>query len=112
MEKYIAIVSREEENLVAVVTYKSSKELNQNSMMDLITKAVTEWIDDTEEGKRAWEHSLYDFNIGDLSNYLNSIILRGFLHANDIWELNIEIVGNGDYPTEYVYDTVLVCHPE
>ena len=65
MEPYIVVVSRQDENLVAVVTYSSNKELNQDSMMDLLSKAVTEWASNTEEGKEAWEHSCEDFNIGD-----------------------------------------------
>ena len=111
MEKYIAVIPRADENRVAVVTYKSSKELNQNSMMDLLVKAITEWVSNTADGEHAWKDSQKDFNVGDLSCFLGYWSLDEMLHANDIWELKVDICGNGDYPTNYNFDTVL-AQPE
>jgi len=110
MKKHIAVVQRVEENLVAVVSYKTKSDidLDPNSVMDLLVVAVTEWVSNTAEGQLAWKHSSEDLNIGDLSNYLRNISLQDSLHANDIWELDINIVGTGDSPSRYIYDTVLV----
>jgi len=36
-----------------------------------LSKAVGKWIQNTNEGRRAWADSQADFNIGDLAGYLN-----------------------------------------
>jgi hypothetical protein len=110
MYDHIVVVKRTEENLIAIVSYqtKSDKHLSPDDIMDLLVKSITEWVSNTEDGKAAWKSSCEDFNVGDLSAFTRYTSLLGYLHANDIWNLDVNIVGNGDCPTNYTYDTVLV----
>ena len=39
--------------------------------MQRLTRAIEQWIGNTEEGRKAWAESSEDFNIGDLAGYLN-----------------------------------------
>ncbi len=40
--------------------------------MQRLTRALEQWVRNTEEGRKAWLESSEDFNIGDLAGYLNS----------------------------------------
>ena len=39
--------------------------------MQRLTRAIDQWIRNTDEGREAWAESSEDFNVGDLAGYLN-----------------------------------------
>jgi len=105
------ILPRMGENLIAVVKCDSRGE--EKDAMKSIMKAITEWVKTTYYGKIAWEHSAKDFNIADLSSVVYHTrseeckSLISFLNDAGIYNLEIDIIGTGDYARDYTYDTVL-----
>lgn len=54
-----------------------------------LSKAVGQWIQNTNEGRRAWADSQADFNVGDLAGYLSrsgkaTLGLQRFLETEGI----------------------------
>jgi hypothetical protein len=43
----------------------------KDEVMQRLTRAIEQWIGNTQEGRKAWLESSEDFNIGDLAGYLN-----------------------------------------
>ena len=39
--------------------------------MQRLTRAIDQWIRNTDEGREAWAESSEDFNVGDLAGYLD-----------------------------------------
>jgi hypothetical protein len=72
-----------------------------------LKSALNSWIQDTEEGKAAWEESSEDFNIGDLTDYCNKDSLKKYFEIEGI-EVNIEM---GSKDLCIPYDTIL-AEPE
>ena len=66
-----------------------------------IKRAVTRWIDETEEGKLAFESSSEDFNVGDLSCELGDEGLIERLIAEGIHNLKIETFSSDSSCWEY-----------
>lgn len=67
---------------------------------------VTAWVRGTEEGKKAWEESSGDLNIGDLSAYDLTPILKD---CPNIVSLDWEQVEQAE---NWNYDTVLADDPD
>ena len=44
---------------------------NKADVLHRLSRAVGRWIQNTEEGRRAWAKSGEDFNVGDLADYLS-----------------------------------------
>ena len=44
----------------------------KDEAMRRLTRAIEQWIGNTQEGRKAWAESSEDFNVGDLAGYLNS----------------------------------------
>ena len=44
---------------------------NKADVLHRLSRAVGRWIQNTEEGRRAWANSGEDFNVGDLADYLS-----------------------------------------
>ena len=53
---------------LAKCSFETLNETEENSL-DILQRAITSWINETEEGKEAHAISCYDFNIGDLALY-------------------------------------------
>ena len=53
-----------------VIELASVAETKQDALQRL-SKAIGQWIQNTEDGRRAWADSSEDFNIGDLAGYLS-----------------------------------------
>lgn len=54
--------------VVAFTTHAETKE----DVLKRLERAVTKWIQKTEEGKAAWRESSEDLNIGDLATYFDA----------------------------------------
>lgn len=109
-KSHIIILPRREENLIAIVRCDCRVETH-NEVMDKIVKAVTKWVNNTPEGEHAWYMSSEDFNIADLSSELFSHEDRKciipYFTEEGIYNLEIDIFGDADSPSNYNYDTVL-----
>ena len=110
MSSHEIILRRVSENRIALITCDSHLK-TQELIMKAISKAVTHWVKTTKEGMNEWILSSYDLNIADLSNltadYLNSSLVK-----QGIYNLEIDLYGEDDYPEDFTYDTVLVLEEE
>lgn len=79
---------------------------NSRDALLALKKGVTEWVRTTEEGRRLWEYSSEDLNIGDLASYLEDASLLECLKRRGIEGIDLlyEVV-EGE---EISYDHVLV----
>jgi hypothetical protein len=62
--------TRKEEHNIIVIVFDcrvSSQLLDAQSVIDSIKKSITEWIYETEEGKKEWADSVEDFNFADFA---------------------------------------------
>ena len=53
-----------------VIEMTTVAETKENALQHL-SKAISRWIQNTNEGRRAWTESSEDFNVGDLAEYLS-----------------------------------------
>ena len=53
--------------VVEITTVASTK----GEAMQRLTRAIEQWIRNTDEGRKAWAESSEDFNVGDLAGYLD-----------------------------------------
>lgn len=113
-KSHVIILQRSGENRIAIVKCDCRVETS-DEVMDRIVKAVTKWVQETVDGENAWEICSEDFNIA----YLEAIVVDSirneisdtifpFLIAEDIYNLEIDLYGSSDCPSNYTYDTVLV----
>lgn len=72
-----------------------------------LQRAVTRWVNETDEGKAAWKESCEDFNVGDLANQMPfDEKLVEFLSDERIVDLDLNTFGGGS--RHWVHDTHLV----
>jgi hypothetical protein len=80
-----------------------------------LIEALTKWRDATDEGKKAWEDSVQNFNVADLENYVNAYSweygIDDILVEYGIHELNVEIY-YGLSPGVWNYDDILMEEDE
>lgn len=107
----IAVRSDLKDKWVAVISCRASDKIQ--TPVDLhkaILVAVQAWVNKTQAGKEAFEESSQDFNIGDLSNNLDSYSLRDELMDVGVTQLQISLFDDsGDF---WDYDEVLAVEPE
>lgn len=93
---------------VALVKFTLAKKMTKDQILIALTALLTQWAKETVEGKKAWEYTGGDFNIGDLASYEGDFckwLLHAKLTAKGI--INFEFLENGDMDTES-YDRVLM----
>ncbi|MCD6436363.1 MAG: hypothetical protein J7L15_08285 [Clostridiales bacterium] len=104
------ILKRDGENRVAIITCNSRFHTG-DEVMTKIRTAVSNWIKKTDEGSVAWGLSSNDFNIGDLGSFVawneDYKTLVPFLEGQWIYNLEIELFGDDNLPSNFTYDTVL-----
>lgn len=76
-----------------------------------ICRAVTNWINRTEDGKTAFNASCHDFNIGDLAHLVGCPVLNKFLRAEGIQKLDVECSSETSDPN-WDHDDVLFMGDE
>lgn len=76
------------------------------TVLERLRRAVTAWTVNSEDGRRAWEASSEDLNIGDLDGHLNSPSLVSELARQGIRGLGLLCADPADGAIDY--DTVLV----
>ena len=106
MNKIEFLLVREGESTQAVVSLNTPLELSPDQAMQKICDCVANWINDTESGKKAWDESGEDFNIGDLSMYdSDQMLINRFMVAE---LFNVKVAAN-EVPllNSFTYDSVL-----
>ncbi|MCL4296233.1 MAG: hypothetical protein KJ077_10915 [Anaerolineae bacterium] len=69
--------------------------------------ALTQWVNTTENGRKAWAEAAEDFNVGDLSLWQENPVLVEILKAHGLHELKVEVIATQG-ASDWVFDTVLV----
>jgi hypothetical protein len=103
------------ESLFAILTVEVARGARINTAdqaFKAIQKGVTQWVKETEEGKKLWKYSSNDMNIGDLAGNEITPELRKYLLAAGIEHLDIEIVQSNDEECSYHYDSIIVNEDE
>jgi hypothetical protein len=94
--RYVVIVNVESE-------YNSTKDIIQ-----ALKKSLTEWVNETQAGRDAWEYTVEDFNISDLIDVGIGDDIKNFLCKNGIHKLTF-LDCDGDIRSR---DEVLVFRDE
>lgn len=76
------------------------------ALQGAISSAVTEWINETAEGKDAYEESCGSFNIGDLALHQDDETLGKYLKEYGIELLSVEVEDGMD--SQWEFDETLV----
>ena len=93
---------------IALVKFTLTKKMTKDQILKALTTLLTQWVKDTKEGKKAWENTGGDFNVGDLASYEGEFcgwLVHSKLTAKGI--INFEFLENGDMDIE-IYDRVLM----
>jgi len=80
---------------------------NVRIFKELLTRAVTRWVRQTEQGKGVWRGNNEDFNIGDACEWQGDEDFAAALSSCGIAHLVIETFSDGSNPS-WDYDDKLV----
>lgn len=61
----------------ATVAIVHSEYPDPDAMLKHLRKAVTDWVRETEEGKKTWIYSCEDLNIGDIAGHIDGFFFVG-----------------------------------
>ena len=102
---FAAITVEFSEAAIDAGLYGSSDEL-----MEQIKEATTHWVKTCHTGKKAWEDSRGDLNIGDLANYSAYELSRfhEYLKNKGITIEDMNVYSMDTKPGVFHFDTVLV----
>ena len=109
MRQDVFLVFRQDRDSKTVAVVKvdfKSEPYGEKYLRQAITRAVTQWIKSTDEGRCAWKQSSEDFNVGDLSAWQSSPVLGRFLVDNGVYSLVIETY-DAKTVGDWQYDDVL-----
>ena len=107
MNKTTLLFARNENATIStfgVVTISSKDSKDPNVLIDKFKAGVTDWINQTEDGKEVWDQSSSDLNIGDIAGYEHDESLNDCLAE---YGINFEIDVMNDCGNVLPYDTVL-----
>jgi hypothetical protein len=76
--------------------------------LEKLKEVVTLWVAKTKAGKKAWEYSGGDLNIGDLASYESDFANYGVLHG--LFQFHILNLFDGEEVVPF--DTILANSPE
>jgi hypothetical protein len=122
---FVVFRNSREERTVAVVTAQVTPPLRLRGsagFLKALKSALTAWVRETDEGRRAWKNSSEDFNVGDLSTFMvwrtntkkgepwyeMPRTLTPYLKDVGILQLQVETYCDTDVAANWDYDTVLV----
>lgn len=104
-----AVVARGYEPTIAIISCRKTRTIRGGGqILQPLTAAVTQWINETKAGRDAWRDSCEDFNVGDLAACLEDAELKARLKALGVNDLEINLIMDSDQQEGWVYDTVLV----
>lgn len=85
---------------------------DESAFLEALQRACSNWVQDFEIGREAWEQACCDMNVGDLGGELGDNDLTGCLGAQGIVDLEIACYAHVGQSGEWAYDTVLADEPE
>jgi hypothetical protein len=100
------LLQRTNENTAVVLNINSSHE-TPDEAMEALRRALTDWKNTTDEGRKVWEDSSEDFNVGHLAFAGKTISMAKCLHKETIRDLIIEPV-EGVTNHDWNYDSFLM----
>jgi hypothetical protein len=109
LKEYATVVTRSGETTCAVIDAMVDGIDSNGEFQECLKLALTQWYQNTDEGKHAWEESSNDFNVGDLA--AQQPFSRGLLKELKkvgIFNLKISIYGNYNAQPLWHFDTVLI----
>lgn len=90
---------------VALLTMGHNHPMTSEELLEKLESALALWVEVTEAGEKAWLHTCYDFNIGDLASYGVPEIVSDILSDVEAGIINLEVLP-GD--ALFSFDRVLV----
>lgn len=82
---------------IAIVKLSFARDLPSKEALEHLQEAVSDWIKNTTEGRRAYQYSGGDLNIGDLGSY--EVSFRKWLRLSKLTLRDFEITYLGE-PSE------------
>jgi hypothetical protein len=93
-ERITTVLWREKDGsigpIVIVSAEKTQTVTTVDTLYERVVQAVTTWMKTTEEGRKAWEYAVDDFNVGDLASYLGDEDLLRCFENEGVKDLRIE----------------------
>ena len=77
-----------------------------SNFLAALKRAVRKWIENTKEGKEAWEHLSHDINIGDLDGYQSRVLGDSLAEEGIAW-MKVDIHSQEEFEKDWMFDTVL-----
>lgn len=110
--KFVVPRLNPDDPMIAIVEAEVDFSPLQSLFLPKLKEGVAAWINKTEEGKRGWDYSCGEFNVGDLSgcDYDPESPLGQELAAVGI--LNLHISTMSLINSCWHYDTILVSDPD
>ena len=77
---------RQDRDVVLVAGRFTGQFTNHNELLHLLRNSITQWIQETAEGRKLWNYSGKDLNVGDVADFLfdPQSSLAPFLHQHKI----------------------------
>jgi hypothetical protein len=107
--KFIVRRDSDDEETYAIITARveNPKLAKDSVFLEHLGAALSKWAKETKEGKKAYEDSREDFNVGDLAGHCSDESLTPFLSKNGIHELDVDV--NCEKSCRiWSYDTILI----
>lgn len=107
MNKTTLLFTRNENATIStfgVITISSADSKDPSVLIDKLKSGVTDWINQTKDGKDEWEQSSSDLNIGDLAGYEHDESLNDCLEE---YGISFEVDVMNECVNVLPYDTVL-----
>jgi hypothetical protein len=93
---------------IALATVTTAKKISVREAMKKLEAAVQDWVENTQSGRKCWDYSCGDLNIGDLATHEEQFTSDGqdCLRKQGILDFTIQYVGDLSEGT-FSYDRVL-----
>lgn len=100
------VVKREGESTFCIVRARTHPRIkNTGYLHNAIQIAVSDWINNTDEGKDAYEESCQDMNVGDLSRYLDDDYLQAALKERGVEYLKLVVQPGSPGDIHWTFDS-------
>jgi hypothetical protein len=109
---FVSFVRQEEGRVttIAIVQFKTRRpEYNEETLVQILKNALTAWVKQTVRGRKAWDYTGGDFNIGDVGSGLQTQDIKKIREVMALEGVDdFDIVYIGDPSHSVPFDTVLV----
>lgn len=114
--EFTEIVERRDDNLYATLKFRFTPDHTAlsnpkaGSIRLWLETVLTHWAKTTKAGRKAWDDSSGDFNVGDLNQALGDASLKRLLRDNGCLRLTVRIDDSAmrTFDPDWVFDTVLM----